>query len=296
MGPARAAPADTLPAVLRYVERLAPRALAPFLECLWLASDPEPRNDRPAERIVPDGCPELIVHAGDVFRRRVGSRWVAQPRAFLAGTLTRPWTLRAGRRVLTLGARFRAGAVTALFDLRMADATDRETRLANLAGRPSARRLVERARGAPSPEAALSELERWLAERTGPASRDVPLARRAASLLLRMRGRLRVEELAKRSGCGRRRLERAFASDVGVPPKLFARIVRLNAVLAALGTDGRSLAVEVALETGFFDQAHMLRDFRLLAQRRPRARRDADGELARHFTDPERLRALLAAV
>ena len=52
--------------------------------------------------------------------------------------------------------------------------------------------------------------------------------------------------------------------------------------------------MDLALEAGYFDQAHLLRDFRLLAGRTPRSARESDGEMARHFTDPRRLKALLA--
>lgn len=89
-------------------------------------------------------------------------------------------------------------------------------------------------------------------------------------------------------------MERAFARDLGIRPKVYARIVRLNAVLATLDDAERPRAVDLALESGYFDQAHLLRDFRLLAGRTPRSRRESDGEMARHFTDPRRLRALLA--
>jgi len=89
-------------------------------------------------------------------------------------------------------------------------------------------------------------------------------------------------------------MQRVFARDLGISPKLYARIVRLNAVLATLDETERARAVDLALDAGYFDQAHLLRDFRLLAGRTPSVGRDADGEMARHFTHPERLKALLA--
>lgn len=80
---------------------------------------------------------------------------------------------------------------------------------------------------------------------------------------------------------------------MGLRPRLFARIVRLNAALSGLDAAERSAAVDVALDAGCFDQAHLLRDFRVLAGRTPRAGGADDGELSRHFTRPERLRILL---
>jgi AraC-like DNA-binding protein len=53
-------------------------------------------------------------------------------------------------------------------------------------------------------------------------------------------------------------------------------------------------AVELALAAGYFDQSHLLRDFRGVAGRSPRADRDHDGEMARHFTRPDRVLAWLA--
>src|SRR5262245_53813067 len=100
--------------MLKYVERPARGRIAASLwECVWAVWDPRPSSRRAPERIVPDGCPELIVHLADPFMRRIeaapGRRaadtWRAQPRSFLAGTLTRPWLLRAGRRVFTIGMR-----------------------------------------------------------------------------------------------------------------------------------------------------------------------------------------------
>src|SRR5688572_29491716 len=124
--------------VLSYVERPAAADLADVIECVWTVSDPRPAARSP-ERIVPDGCPELIVHRGDRFARLVGSRWVTQPRVFVAGTLTRPWQVRAGRRVDTVGIRFRPGTLPSVLGSTLDGGADRELPLA----RADARELVD---------------------------------------------------------------------------------------------------------------------------------------------------------
>jgi transcriptional regulator GlxA family with amidase domain len=96
--------------------------------------------------------------------------------------------------------------------------------------------------------------------------------------------------LARRLDVSRRQLERSFLRDLGIGPKMYARIVRLNTVLARLDEVERASAVDVALEAGYFDQPHLLRDFRLLAGRSPRRGSESDGQLARHFIRPARLR------
>jgi AraC-like DNA-binding protein len=278
---------------MRYRERPPPADLAAGIECVWEVRDSRASTRRAPERIVPDGCPELIVHLGDAFARQVAGRWVRQPRAFLAGTLTRPWLVRAGRRVHTIGIRFRPAAAAHLLGPGVEGAADREVILGRLIGRGEARALVTALRGGDTAAARWRAAIGWLRTRRDAAGPDGPGARPAVELILRARGRVRIAELAQRLGWSRRRLERVFARDLGVRPKLYARIVRLNAVLAALDRAERGRAVDLALEAGYFDEAHLLRDFRSLAGRTPQRGRESDGELARHFTRPERLRALL---
>jgi AraC-like DNA-binding protein len=274
--------------VLAYEERRAPTELTGLVECVWTVWDGARVARRTAERIVPDGCPELIVHLGDPFARRVGERWVRQPRVFLAGTLTRPWTLRAGARVDTVGIRFRPGGAGALLGIRLEGTADREVRI----DAAVARALLAALRRSPSVEARLDAALAWVTARGAAAA---PTTGPAVTRILRAKGQVRVEELARGLGVSRRRLERQIARELGVTPKCYARIVRLNGVLAAMDEGERGRAVDLALEAGYFDQPHLLREFRSLAGRSPRARRELDGELARHFTHPDRLRELLRA-
>lgn len=280
---------------LRYTEMSPPAALRPLLECAWVTWAPARAQRRPPEHIVPDACPELIVHLGDPFSRRIGARWVRQPRAFLAGTLSRPWAVRAGARVETIGLRFRPGAIPAIFPLDMAEATDREVPLVRLVGGSAAGELLAELGRARTRAARLRGVLAWLAARPVHASeRTLAVTRPSVRLLLRSRGHRRIADVAHALGVTPRRLERAFAHDLGIRPKLFARIVRLNAALAQLGAGGRGRAADIALDAGYFDEAHLARDFRAVAGRTARAAPVASGSLARHFIDPVRLLALLA--
>jgi AraC-like DNA-binding protein len=260
---------------------------------VWTIAGPPVSAPRAPERVVPDGCPELIVHLGDPFARWIRGRWVVQPRAFLAGTLSRPWLLRAGRRVDTLGMRFRAGETTAILPLSMDGASDRELPLAGIVGAAAARALVRSLGAARTSAQRVAAAERWLAQRLADAPPRRSSAAPAVALIRDGSGQSRIDQVARALGWSRRRMERAFARDLGIRPKVYARIVRLNAVLATLDDAERPRAVDLALEAGYFDQAHLLRDFRLLAGRTPRSSREEDGEMARHFTDPRRLKALL---
>lgn len=282
-------------AAFRYREFAPPEAAAPFVECLWTVRDTRVRARRTPEHIVPDGCPELIVHLGDPFRRRVNGRWRRQPRVFLAGTLTRPWLLAAGPRVRTLGVRFRPGAFPAMFGTSMQGLADCEVPLSRCmpAAAISALGDILRARGADPLRVARTGA--WLAARApDPAGWRSDATQRAVRRILESRGQARIEAVAGGAGLSRRSLERRFARDLGIRPKLYARIVRLNAALARLGGGARERAVETALEAGYFDQAHLARDFRAVAGRTVRAGRHEPGALSRALTRPARLLAMLA--
>src|SRR5262249_54470990 len=159
----------------------------------------------------------LIVHLADPFLRRVKGRWRRQPRAFLAGTLSRPWQVRGGPRGRTVGIRFRPGSVTRFLAVDMPAAADREGLPGNLLGA----RFLAPLRDADRRGEVFPFLNGWLRERRDAMpKRSNDLGRIAVKQILRARGRERIRDLAARLGVHPRRLERAFATDLGIRPKL----------------------------------------------------------------------------
>ncbi|HEX2204306.1 MAG TPA: helix-turn-helix domain-containing protein, partial [Longimicrobium sp.] len=78
-------------------------------------------------------------------------------------------------------------------------------------------------------------------------------------------GRVRVRELAQGLGVGERRLEQLFARQVGLSPKAMCRIARFRAAVALLQRDPERAWTDVAYDRGFYDQSHLVHEFRALS-------------------------------
>jgi transcriptional regulator GlxA family with amidase domain len=73
---------------------------------------------------------------------------------------------------------------------------------------------------------------------------------------------IRVESVANRLGVTSRHLRRAFTETIGIAPKHFARSVRLQRALRMVAASNDWS--RVATDAGYYDQAHLIADFREL--------------------------------
>jgi AraC-like DNA-binding protein len=132
--------------------------------------------------------------------------------------------------------------------------------------------LWEALAGASGWEERFALLDDFLLERLDDALSPVPSVTRALGRLRASGGTVRVRELASEIGCSRRHLVDGFHEQVGVSPKLLARILRFQRAVSLVGA-GPGWA-EIAAHCGYYDQAHMVRDFHQFAGAAP-------GEFAR---------------
>jgi AraC-like DNA-binding protein len=91
----------------------------------------------------------------------------------------------------------------------------------------------------------------------------------AYRLIARAAGRVRMAELAREIGWSRKHLADRFRAEIGLGPKVVARIMRFeNACRLARGAGPGEWAL-IAADAGYADQAHLVREFRALAGERP---------------------------
>lgn len=87
---------------------------------------------------------------------------------------------------------------------------------------------------------------------------------KSAQHSLRHNGAIRIEELANHNALSVRQYQRRFIEEVGFSPKLFTRITRFQAALDAKRMAPHRSWMSVAHDCGYFDQMHLIRDFKSL--------------------------------
>jgi AraC-like DNA-binding protein len=232
------------------------------------------------QRIIPDGRPELILNFGQPFESYTDGIWKSQPECFFVGQITGPLLLRPSGPAGMLGITFRPNGATQLLRLHMCELTDSAIALADLSRRLF--RELERVRhlsSLPQALAALDPILHAFAEQTRIDDNPVSYA---VSAIERTNGLMSVRDVADRIGWSTRQLQRRFKESVGISPKLFGRMQRFQRVFRSMESPAPDW-VNAAVRCGYYDQAHLIRDFREFSGKTPTALLDQEIDLSRQF-------------
>ena len=274
---------------MAYHERSPSPLLESAIESVWSFSDDSGSFADQSHRVFPDGCIELIVHRGRPFGwKPEGAPARSQPDAFVVGQLSEPMCLIPGDAFDVVGIRFRPGAGIEALGGDLGLLSDGVVPLEALWG-GAARDLVNAVKDAATPARAQRILEAALLERLRQERGLHPATRRVIDAILRARGQVRIDGLARDVGWTERHLERRFLREVGLLPKSFARTVRFQHLLQVLSAPREDDWAGIAWECGFSDQAHLIREFRRFTGATPARLGEATLTVARQFISPERL-------
>lgn len=233
----------------------------PLIERIWFARG----EGGGRETILPDGAFELTFNLGDPV--------AGQPMSQLVGETRRAVTMEPTGRVDFVGVRLRHGSAAAAIGVPLREVRDRMIDVRDVNPRLDLRDRLADLRSDEARAQLILETMRGL-----PAE---PLATRVAHAIVRRGGRLSISRLAVHYGVTVRTLSRAFDRALGLTPKTLARVTRLNRAASLLREGGA--AADVAVDAGFYDQSHLVNEFRSLAGLSPARWLDLDPALAVHF-------------
>uniref|UniRef100_A0AAU2JZA0 AraC family transcriptional regulator n=1 Tax=Streptomyces sp. NBC_00049 TaxID=2903617 RepID=A0AAU2JZA0_9ACTN len=236
-------------------------------------------------RLVPTGRAVVVISLGEPFARirRLGDTGPGSP---VTGSLVtgledgsrvcdHPGGQEAIRLELTPLGAYR------LFALPMSELTNRVVELRDVLG-PESGALVEQLAATRDWGARFDLLDLALSARLEHGPRPAPEVSHAWRLLSRAGGAVPVREVAAEVGWSQGYLVRRFTEQVGLTPKTSARVLRFHRAVRMLTREGVNPA-EVTAACGFYDQAHLNREFRALAGTTPgrtAAARVAEGAIA----------------
>lgn len=234
----------------------APPDLAAWIECAWTM---RVRLAVEGQAILPDGRMELVFHLGDP---PIGPDGSVQPRAVITGQIRSAVTIAPNGYTDTIGIRLRPEASSMLAPAL--DLADGIHDLGSVLGAVTSQ-TAERIGNARNPVVAAFDAARALLRNAAPPD---PLVRASVEAIERRAGRGAMESFLPDS-IGVRQWERRFARATGLGPKAFARIARLQESIRLYESGQWPSWAEIALECGFYDQAHLANDFHAFTGQSP---------------------------
>ena len=254
---------------IRFREYPVHAALAPFVKCIWSMESDQPVHDAPRERILPDGCVELVFHFHDPFRSHFANGASAlQPRSFVAGQMKNFLEIEPAGRMGLVAVRFHARGAYRFFSTPLSAAAAALVELEELSGK-RANEWTERVILAGGMAERVRIIEETLLAALREKNRYDRAVDRCLHLIDTASGHVRVADLASEVGLCSRQLRRRFENAVGVSPKQFARVNRFLHGVRSLRRNAHYSLTDIALGCGYFDQAHFNHDFREFAGMTP---------------------------
>lgn len=254
---------------MRYEEFRPAEPLAKFIKCFWALESAGTRTPA-SERILPDGCTEMVFHLADAFdQHNPDGTTERQPLALLVGQMREHLLIQPTGRVRVLGVRFWPGGAYPFLELPQNEIAGRVISLDSIWG-AIARELHSRIADAATTAESVRQVETVLLARLNNCRRHDNGVLKAIALILRSDGCVPVESLAGNMGISLRKLDRSFNTRVGLPPKALCRIVRFQKVFKMLERqEHRPDWARIALDCGYYDQSHLIKEFNAIAGKGP---------------------------
>lgn len=239
--------------------------LSRFVELMWTVQG-ESAGRR--EKVLPNGSIELIINLGShhkVLSKVDHQQFEVYRESWIAGMQEDYITIEALRESDLIGIRFRPGGAHAFLHFPVSEITNRVIECDLVFGALMSE-MRERLLDAKGFERRMSIIEDFLLRQIDPTASD-PLIDYAVREL--RKDDRQIRKLSRDIGFSHKHLINRFRQVTGMSPKLLQRIFRFQSVISLVKNQPSVNWTEVAHQCGYYDQAHMIREFHLFSDANP---------------------------
>jgi len=241
-----------------YQEYQPHRALSKYVKCLWVLEVESPTGFS-KEKILPDGCMELIFNYGNPYTQHI-PKAETQPRSFVYGQLKQYIEVSPNGKTGIIAVRFYPYGAWPFFHFPINEITGKAISVYHLLGQ-SGSELEERVNLAKNTDERLRLIQAFLLKRLKENYHPDTVSE-CTRRMIHSSGSVSVDSLAKDLCISKRQLERKFTAATGLSPKLFLRIIRFQNTISLLESKHINSLTALAYESGYYDQSHFIRDFK----------------------------------
>ena len=245
--------------------------LQPSIQCYWSIYLKENLLLPRTEKIISDGGMGIVFNFGDKFSIKIGERTSTDTAGYFVTGPTRKAThLRFDEKIYAIGIRFNPGGAYPFFQEDISNFTDRiipgfeneNFKINNLYLKlKNADSLIEK----------ITELDRYLLK-TPRRSDALPSLWmiQVINIIQQHKGSMKINDLSNCLKLTRRHFDRKFKKEVGLLPKQFSSIVRIEKSRSMIQSLKFNSLTEVSMEHDYFDQAHFIREFKAFVEETPK--------------------------
>lgn len=236
--------------------------LAPYIAYFFkLESGPPAEGDGPHRvNVLPVPHAQMVFSfGGPSFERVMGGELLPSPDYAITGFTTRTIEYSNPGRLGVCMIGFKPWGLQPFLEKPLRSIIDRNVELSRVFS--GVEELEREVRSATDDGARLQCIERFLLIRLARPALDEEIVRSATSIM-ESKGRVRMQELADALSMSRRQYLRRFQIACGVEPSLFIQLVRFQSTFEAMDQHGAAPNwPAIALEAGYYDQAHFVNAF-----------------------------------
>lgn len=239
-------------------------ALAPYILHYLILEDQVAGPLR--HRFFPDGHPGIGFHVGDAFMQQdfLSKTPLKHPESFIYGQVNHHFDLISGKKIGMLIVVFRPFGLSGFMRMPAKLLANQTLSLSEIFPK-SAAGLTDQVLSAGDHLERINAIESFFLNQLAAHPHNIQLAATCTKLIDSADKPLSVHSLASHLAVTERSLERAFDQHIGIPPKLYSRIARLQRYLKLRKTSPAMSLTALGYEAGYYDQAHFIKDFADLA-------------------------------
>ncbi len=253
-------------------------ALKPFVVHYWEGIFCGSSSAALYQKIAPTCYIDFILHLSEArCEIKLNSTWQMTPAFHLDGFWTAPFDIRFWDRVETFNIRFKPEAMYYLFGIPAAEFLNNPDNLEDVFG-SSFISFCLQLEASKTVEDRIRLADAYLLKRLNKIKQKHFYVQMASDLIRHQNCEISVDSLSKEVCISLRQLEREFKSMLGISPKTYMRMARLNLVHQIISQQPNVSLAQLSYLCGYADQAHFAKDFKKLTGELPSAYLNGKGK------------------
>ncbi len=237
--------------------------LKPFIDSVSFYHN-EHQSD--SKSLLFEGCPEglfeLIFQSDKTVwqKDQKDGVWRQRDEAFLGGLHQQGYQLKLPPNTEIMSVRFNHGAFKYVFSGQLNDFINQKVPITDLWSH-SGKQLINKLKRSDNHTDKIKVIASFLESKVN--GRKHSVIDQTVLAILNCHGMIDMQALEQQSALSSAQFRKRFREEVGLPPKSFAKVIKMNAIMKQLERQqGKQLLTDVVYDFGYFDQSHFIKDFK----------------------------------